>query len=164
MLPTSLQIYKIYDSCQWERLDTVKLAIEVEPGRMHLLHRIRLGEHKLRIARWLLHVNDGIQRTKVHKLVPWRIASRLCGGMHLSDKATEQMLAMGAALGFVTINIRQLDSVDTPQGFAVIEDDIIRNYITAEERRGAYNRMIKSKQKREASPTPPKEGLTDIEK
>ena len=157
---TTYHIQKIYDSCQWQRLDTVKLSAEVEPGRVHLIHRLRIAEHKLKIARWLMQVNDGIQRTKVHKLVPWRIANRLCGGMHIADKAAEQLLAMGATLGFVTLSIRKLDSVDEPQGFAVIEDDIIRNYITAEERRGAYNRMIKSKQKRAASPTPPEEGLT----
>lgn len=145
---TSHYIYKIYESCLWQRLDTVKLSIEVEPGRMHLIHRLRVAGHKLKVARWLLLLNDDIQRTKVHKLVPWRIACRLCGGMHITDRAAEQLLAMGAALGFVTLNIRKLDSVDEPQGFAVVEDDIIRNWIAAEQRnmrmdraKGIYRRQ-----------------------
>lgn len=147
MLLSSLYIHKIYEQCRWQRLDTVKLSVEVEPGRTHLLHRLRVSENKMRIARWLLQMTDDIQRTTSHKSVPWRLACRLKDGFMLTERAAEQLLAMGAAAGFVTINIRQLDSVDEPQGFAVIEDDIIRNYITAEDRRGTYNRMIKSKQK-----------------
>ena len=134
--PTPWYINAMYDRCKWQRLETVRVEVEVEPGRKHELHRLRIKELRHFIARMLQLTRKDLHRSHNPKGMPWRAAHTWADGTEFQgDYIAERVMALGAAAGFVTIIPRRIEGLDDAvQHFVVVEDQLIENWLAAEER------------------------------
>ena len=135
--PTPWRIDNIYHSCVWHGgLDSVRVDVEIEPGRVHKLHRLRVKEWRMIIARMLRATRSDLHRTVSPGGFPWRAARTWADDTTYEDEHyAEQMLALGVAAGFVTIIPKHIEGIDQPtQHFVVVENARIAHWL-AEERR-----------------------------
>lgn len=132
---SSWYIKAMFESCCWKSLDSVRVNVEVEPGRVLKVHRLRIKEKRHAIARILQHARKDMCRSQNPKGMPWRAARTWSDGTTMDEQAAEYVIALGVAAGFVTIVPRKVESLDNwVQHFAVIEDVIIDNWLAAEKR------------------------------
>ena len=144
---TAAYIKAMFEACRWQGLHTVRTDVEVEPGSVLKLHRLRIKERRHAIARMMLQVRKDMHRSVNPKGMPWRAARILDDKYEIDEQTAELLLALGAAAGFVTIAHRKVESLDNwVQHFVIIEDVLIKNWLAAEKR-----------DKRVASPNPPPE-------
>ena len=132
---TGWYIKSMFDACCWHGLQSVRVDVEVEPGRVLKVHRLRIKERRHAIARMLQNTRRDIHRSVNPKGMPWRAVRSLSDGCTLDEQAAEQFVALGVAAGFVTIVPRKVDALDSwIQHFVVIEDVLIENWLGAERR------------------------------
>lgn len=144
-------INAVYDRCRWQGLESVRVDVEIEPGKVHRLHRIRIKELRHYIARMLQLTRKDLHRSVNPKGMPWRAARTWADGTTFEgDYIAERVMALGVAAGFVTIVPKRIEGLDEQlHHFVVVEDARIANWL-AEERREKLQEKTPS--------NPPKEG------